>query len=259
MSWPWRSPRATRQALSDRVKARYAHEQRPQRLREVAYRRLLARLFSAQPERWVVKGGAALLLRLDPNRTSNDIDLAYVAEAGEYAVALRALDQALAYDADDFFAFELDYDGMTEVDPDHPLERSLGVPVVARLGGTVIAEFSIDLVLPRDDVIDVEWIKPGANLTGEPAVDTIPAVALLTLAAQVADKVCALFERHGADGRRSSRAEPRERWSSRCRHGFASPTSRSPTGAGAGPRRRAALRSASPTHNESRQRSSNPC
>jgi Nucleotidyl transferase AbiEii toxin, Type IV TA system len=80
---------------------------RQQRLREVAYRRLLARLFETQPDRWVVKGGAALLLRLDPNRTSNDIDLAYVVEAGEHGAALEALAEAAAYDAGDFFEFEV--------------------------------------------------------------------------------------------------------------------------------------------------------
>lgn len=80
MSWPWRSPQATRRALTDRVKARRPQHERQRRLREIAYRPLLARLFETQPDRWVVRGGAALLLRLDPNRTSNDIDLAYVAE-----------------------------------------------------------------------------------------------------------------------------------------------------------------------------------
>jgi hypothetical protein len=85
-----------------------------------------------QPQHWVLKGGAALLLRLDPNRTSNDIDLAYVAEAGEHAVAVQALAQALAYDADDFFEFELARDRTIEINADHPLERALAVPVVAR-------------------------------------------------------------------------------------------------------------------------------
>jgi hypothetical protein len=159
VSWPWRSPQATRQALTDRIKARYPQEQRPQRLREIAYRRLLARIFAEQPDRWVVKGGAALLLRLDPNRTSNDIDLAYVAEAGEHAVALTALEEALARDLGDFFEFDLARDRMTEINAEHPLERALAVPVVARVGGRTFAEFAIDLVLPRDDVLEVEWLE----------------------------------------------------------------------------------------------------
>lgn len=191
MSWPWRSPQATRQALRDRVRTRHSPDQRQQRLHEVAYRRLLARLFDAQPQRWVVKGGVALLLRLDPNRTSNDIDLAYVAEAGEHAVALNALEEAAAHDAGDFFEFEIARGRAIEVDPGHLLERAISVPVLARIGGTVFAEFSIDLVLPRDDVLDLDWIEPEATLTGEPAVDETPPVAVLALPAQVSDKVCA--------------------------------------------------------------------
>jgi hypothetical protein len=206
VTWPWRSPQATRQALTDRVKARHPQHERQRRLREIAYRRLLARLFEMQPDRWVVRGGAALLLRLDPNRTSNDIDLAYVAGAGEHAAALEALAEAVAHDAGDFFEFELARGKAVEVDPDHPLERALSVPVVARIGGTVFADFTIDLALPRDGALSVDWIRPEATLTGEPAVDAIPRVAVLALGAQVADKVCELFERHGPGGHVSSRA-----------------------------------------------------
>ena len=142
MSWPWRSPEATRQALTAKTHARYPQELRGQRLREIAYRRLLARIFATQPERWVVKGGVALLLRLDPNRTSNDIDLAYVAEAGEHAIALKALEEAAAHDLGDFFEFEIGRDQIEEVDPDHPLERAVSVPVVTRIGATTFAHFT---------------------------------------------------------------------------------------------------------------------
>lgn len=206
MSWPWRSPQATRRALADRVKARHPQELRQRRLREIAYRRLLARMFTEQGDRWVVKGGAALLLRLDPNRTSNDIDLAYVGEAGEHAVALQALVEAAGLDLGDFFEFEVARDAAVVVDAGHPLERAIGVPVRARVGGRVFAEFSVDLGLPRDDDLAVEWLEPSATLTGEPAVDQTPPIAVLALAAQLADKVCALFERHGVDGQMSSRA-----------------------------------------------------
>ena len=61
-------------------------------------------------------------------------------------------------------------------------------------------------MLPRDDVLKVDWLEPAATLTGDPAVDIIPSVATLALASQLADKVCALFEVHGVDGRHSSRA-----------------------------------------------------
>jgi hypothetical protein len=205
VSWPWRSPDATRQALKAMTSAHHPPELRGQRLREIAYRRLLARIFAAQPERWVVKGGVALLLRLDPNRTSNDIDLAYVAQAAEHAVALKALVEAAAHDLSDFFEFEIGRDQIEEVDPEHPLERALSVPVVARIGATTFAEFSIDLALPSEEDIEIEWVQPEATLTGQPEVDETEPVAVLALPAQIADKLCALHERHG-DRHYSSRA-----------------------------------------------------
>jgi Nucleotidyl transferase AbiEii toxin, Type IV TA system len=205
VSWPWRSPEATRQALTARTRARQPQERRGQRLREIAYRRLLARIFATQPERWVVKGGVALLLRLDPNRTSNDIDLVYVAQGGEHALALKALDEAAAHDLGDFFEFEIGRHQTEEVDPDHPLQRARSVPVLARIGATTFSEFTIDLALPREDDVEIEWVQPEATLTGEPAVDQTVPLALLALPAQIADKVCALHERHGA-GHYSSRA-----------------------------------------------------
>lgn len=206
MSWPWRSPQATRQALKARISDRHPPKQRQQRLQEVAYRRLLARLFAVQSSRWVVKGGAALLLRLDPNRTSNDIDLAYVGEAGEHAVAVAALVEAAAHDLNDFFTFVVDRERMVEIDPGHPLERAVSVPVRALVGGSTFAEFSVDLALPRDDDIAVDWVLPPLTLTGESAVDATEPVAVLALPSQVADKLCAIFERHGADATFSSRA-----------------------------------------------------
>lgn len=48
-------------------------------------------------------------------------------------------------------------------------------------------------------------MQPEATLTGQPEVDQIEPVALLALPAQIADKLCALHERHG-DGHYSSRA-----------------------------------------------------
>jgi predicted nucleotidyltransferase component of viral defense system len=201
--WPWRSPEATRQALTEKIRARYEPSDRGRRLSEIAFRRLLFRLFTEQPERWVVKGGAALLLRLDPNRTSNDIDLAYVDEAGEHAVALKALREAAVADVGDFFTFEIGTS--RHVDPDHPLERALSVSVVARLGQREFSRFSIDLALPLVDV-DAERVDASPALTGVTQVDELPPLWALSFVAQIADKICAMFERHGERATFSSRA-----------------------------------------------------
>ena len=201
--WPWRSPEATRRAVTDMIAARYEPAARNRRLAEIAFRRLLFRLFMAQGDRWVVKGGAALLLRLDPNRTSNDIDLAYVAAAGEHAVALKALREAAGVDVGDFFSFEIGEGRL--VDADHPLERALSVPAIVRLGAREFARFSVDLALPQADV-EVERVDFSPALTGSAAVDELPPLHVLSFGAQIADKVCAMFERHGANSTYSSRA-----------------------------------------------------
>ena len=55
----------------------------------------------------------------------------------------KSLEEALTYDLGDFFEFELARDRMTEINAEHPLERALGVPVIARVGGRIFAEFAI--------------------------------------------------------------------------------------------------------------------
>jgi hypothetical protein len=117
-------------------------------------------------------------LRINPNRTSNDIDLAYVHEAGEHAVAVEALREAIDHDAGDFFHFELAPGHV--VDAEHPLERAYSVPVLARIGDKEFARFSIDLALPREH-IDAEFIEAEPSVTGEEAVDGIPRLANLDL------------------------------------------------------------------------------
>lgn len=80
------------------------------------------------------------------------------------------------------------------------------MPIVARVGPAAFAEFSVDLALPRDDVPAVETLHARATLTGSSEVDEIPAITVLALPAQIADKICAVFERRGERGTPSSRA-----------------------------------------------------
>ena len=98
-----------------------------------------------EPDRWVLKGGYGLILRLDPNRTSNDIDASYVAGAGEHALALEALAQAAAHDLGDFFAFEIMRVGAETED------RARRVSVLCRLGAREFTRFRVDIAVPRPD------------------------------------------------------------------------------------------------------------
>lgn len=169
--WPWSSPEATRRALSDRIRRAYPVAERPARMREVAYRRLLARLFAARPDSWVLKGGVALLLRLDPNRSSNDVDLAFIAEAGQSALAQTALRSDAALPLADFFRFDIG--AATTRTGRHAPEGGVSVVVDGDLGRRPWARFTVDLAPPRADV-PVTALTRQTSLTGIPAVDEVP-------------------------------------------------------------------------------------
>ncbi len=103
----YKSGKDFRQALETRLRNESIRTGAPLvRLRKTtAFERLLAWLASAQPERWVLKGGLALQLRLGLEaRTTKDIDLLFLA-AGRDAQAL--LTEAGALDLGDWFRFEI--------------------------------------------------------------------------------------------------------------------------------------------------------
>lgn len=187
----YQSPAALEAALNARIAQRYPKTEFQARRNEVAYRRLVARMFTLEPDRWVLKGGFAMILRLDPSRTSNDIDATYVAEAGEHALALKALELAVACDLDDFFSYEIVAVGEETED------RARRVSVLCRLGAREFARFRVDLSLPQPDV-PFETIE-APPLSGVEEIDAVPPLRALAWPQQIADKTCAIFEQH-ADG-----------------------------------------------------------
>ncbi len=191
------SPAAFRRALTDklRAKAETSRWKLPQLQRQMAYDRLLERLYLVD-EGWVVKGATALLARDIGVRATIDIDV-YREAAREVAEAdLRA---AAAKDIGDWFAFELGA-GRSVAD------AAVGVrlPVTAYIGTTVWVSFHVDLV------------GSDLRMTGEP--EAVPPLARIVmpdveqhgyraypLVDHVADKVVAMFELHGERGAPSTR------------------------------------------------------
>ncbi len=189
-------PAALRQALTDRLR-QLARDRPGAQLsdlqRQFAYDRLLARVFSAEPEAWVLKGATALLARLEGSaRHTLDVDLyRRGARLDEAEVALRV---AASADLSDYFRFTLE--------PGRRIAEgraTLRVPITAYLGATEFARFHVDLV-------------SGVVMTGEPddvsplvPID-LPGIASVHYRAypivdHVADKVCALVELHPRAGR----------------------------------------------------------
>ncbi len=106
---PYKSGTAFRRALEDRLRRQSIETGTPLvRLRKmVAFERFLARLVTAQPDAWVLKGGLALQFRLgDRSRTTQDMDLLLnrnlmVREIHQMLVGAALLDLG------DWFAFEV--------------------------------------------------------------------------------------------------------------------------------------------------------
>ncbi len=120
--------------------------------RQVAFERLLARLFLDEGSPWLLKGGYALELRLgDTARATRDLDLGFpdptrlAIPGANIAVALReALADAAERDLGDWFAFAV---GPATADLDGPPGGGARFPVDCRLDGRVFAQFHVDVAL----------------------------------------------------------------------------------------------------------------
>ena len=182
------TPAAFRRALTDRLKALASGSRwpLPQLQRQIAYDRLLERLYLAD-DQWIVKGATALLARNLGVRATIDVDL-YRPQAAQTAEAqLRA---AAQHDIGDWFRFE--------IGPAQPVTAGTTsrLPVTAIVGATVWVSFHIDLA--GEDL----------RMTGRP--DDVPPLARVLmpgiqqhgyraypLVDHIADKLAAMFERHG--------------------------------------------------------------
>jgi hypothetical protein len=195
---PYGTPQAFRAALQARLRhiahTRGADLQRLQR--QVAFERLLARLFSHDDPPWLLKGGYALELRLpDRSRSTLDLDLsvpeperlwlsADVADGDSPVQVYACLQQAADRDLGDGFEFLIR----------QPTGEQTGAPgggmrcsVEARLAGRPFARFHVDVGL-GDPVLDQpDWVGGSALLSfaGIPAAR----VALYPLAQQFAEKI----------------------------------------------------------------------
>jgi predicted nucleotidyltransferase component of viral defense system len=102
---PYATPAAFRSALESKLKnAARERNLTPMRLRKVVtFDRFLARLTTVAPDRWLLKGGAALDFRLqDRARTTVDLDLAFLAEKARVDADIIA---ATRINLGDYFTF----------------------------------------------------------------------------------------------------------------------------------------------------------
>lgn len=193
-----RAPAAFATSVRARLKAEAARRKRPmnQLEREFVLQRFLARVFADSTSPWVLKGGTGLLIRLPDARHSQDLDLLHPSTDLPTAVAeLRELSRR----GEDPFTFTVGA----------PVAMSGGVDgakvqVDVSLGARFFHRFPIDVSTALPFIARVERHRP-PPVVEVPGVGPLPPFALFPLADQVADKVCAMYQRYSSTQAASSR------------------------------------------------------
>lgn len=140
----YRSPEAFRMALEQRIRSSVSGAEINRFRQLLVFDRFLARVFQHFADRAVLKGGLVLELRLDRARTTKDVDLRLVGEAGDLLGALHLVG---SLDLGDWLSFV--------VEPDADMPRITGPSLVydgfrfraeARLGGRLYGDpFGVDI------------------------------------------------------------------------------------------------------------------
>ena len=194
------TPAAFRAALEARLNAAARAGGRPvgNARKLVSFTRLLARLERAAPERWVLKGGFALELRLPGQaRATRDVDIDWAASLDE---ATNALVEAAALKLDDYFEFDIERVGEADVGG----AGGVRFHADAYVGGRLFEPLLIDVGVGSEAVTQVD------ELTAPDLLDFAeiePAhVRAISLEQHIAEKLHAYTRRH-ADDQPSSRVK----------------------------------------------------
>jgi hypothetical protein len=161
----------------------------------VAFDRFLSRLFSYEPDHWVVKGGFALQLRLgDRARTTKDIDLLATREVQDIYPHLRDVG---ALDLGDWFSFEVMDGNSSDIDDIGGVRYRLH----ALLDGRTFERFHIDVGMDDPLLAPVEYLETPALLAFAGIAPTI--VPCYPITQQIAEKYHAFTRLHrsGASSR----------------------------------------------------------
>lgn len=148
-----------RRALEDRLAAAARSEGADlQRLRrQVAFDRLLVRLFAEGNPPWCLKGGYALELKLAMARSTKDLDLGLSAGVLSADDLLEVLQGAASAESDDFFVFSI---GEPFMELDGAPYGGSRYPVEADLDGRQFARFHLDVGMGDVQREPFEWIEP---------------------------------------------------------------------------------------------------
>ncbi|MFG2409945.1 nucleotidyl transferase AbiEii/AbiGii toxin family protein [Streptomyces brevispora] len=159
------------------------------------FNRLAARVFTNEPDGWLIKGGQALLVRYrGAARLSQDIDLQSTNPDRTAEEARELVIEAASLELGDYLRYV-----PSKFDPHSDEGRGGAQYFTVFLGTQQVATLKVDLVVGRalsgipelrtlQSAVDLEWPVDWPDVLLYPVVD------------HIADKICAMYERHGEAG-----------------------------------------------------------
>jgi hypothetical protein len=180
-----------RRSLETRLRIASQQDHTPlARLRKfVAFDRLLARLLSAEPDGWVLKGGLALQLRLGQRaRTTKDMD---IMSWHRPMIQHRQLSDAAAVDLHDWFQFSIE---RSELEPEPLPGGGRRFHVRALLDSRPFETFHVDMGID-DPMIEPVQLLPMPDLLAFAGIAPT-LVPCFPVAQQIAEKVHAYTRPH---------------------------------------------------------------
>jgi hypothetical protein len=187
----YRTPTAFRRAAEEHLKrqAKIRSRTLEELRREFLFQRFLARVFRPTETPWVLKGGAGLLVRIPEARYSRDIDLvrsdATVESARDELVGL------VRTDLGDHLNFAVSASAKQILGAD-----GLTLSVQALTGATTYDNFRVDLTVDVHIATQPDRYRP-RHVINLPGLEDLPEFSLYPLPRQIADKVCAMYDRYG--------------------------------------------------------------
>jgi len=168
--------------------------------KQVAFERLLARLFNEDPPRWLLKGGYAIELWLGgAARSTKDIDLTIPhltvisdKDVDNLAVIREQLQEKSAQAMGDYFQFFI---GEKILELHDAPAGGARFPVEARVSGRTFTKFHLDIGIGDEVIGKPEW-RTGHELLSFAGIP--PArIALIPIEQQFAEKIHALTKPRG--------------------------------------------------------------
>ena len=196
----YRTSRGFEQALKEAARVLEKKYGRPADIimQEFWRGRLLARIFHSGDSNFVLKGGTSLLARIPTARRTRDLDLSII-DGREKERAIEELEFLTKIDLEDFFRFELISVESLKQEKEFLSIYRLRYRVF--IGINERTTISIDLALGCNPTAPIETMRP-KNIEG--LLLSNPPYQLYPLVDHIADKVCAIIEKHGSKGDQES-------------------------------------------------------